>query len=111
MQMCDLQSLVNLVCDTSLDNGVRKHLARALRAQVVVLTNDVLKGKARTDRLTRQEIESGRNDGKIPCIKLVRERCGLGLKEAKDLVEDEFIRLGYSFKGYETLPVKACWEQ
>ena len=25
--------------------------------------------------------------GKIPCIKLVRERTGLGLKEAKDIVE------------------------
>ena len=109
--MCDLQSLVNLVCDTALDNGVRKHLARALRAQVVVLTNDVLGSKSRTDRLTRREIEAGRYEGKIPCIKLVRERCGLGLKEAKDLVEAEFTRLGYSFKGYAEAPVKYSWEQ
>ena len=61
MQMCDLQSLVNIVCDTALD-------------------------------------------------KLVRERCGLGLKEAKDLVEDEFIRLGYSFREYAEAPVKYSWE-
>ena len=98
--MCDLQNMVNLVCDESLDKGVRKHLARALRAQVAVMTNDILNGKPRTDRLTREEIEVGRYEGKIPCIKLVRDRCKLGLKEAKDLAENEFTRLGYAFKGY-----------
>ena len=97
MNHCDLQNLVNLVCDTSLDNGVRKHLARALRAQVVVLTNDVLGNKPRIDRLTHMEFKTGRNEGKWACIKLVRTRCGLGLKEAKDLVEAEFTRLGYAF--------------
>ena len=112
MQICDLQSLVNLVCDEYLDKGVRKHLARALRTQVAVMTNDILNGKPRTDRLTRQEIEAGRFEGKIPCIKLVRTRCGLGLKEAKDSVEAEFTRLGHLFKGVQPpASNKPYWEQ
>jgi ribosomal protein L7/L12 len=40
-------------------------------------------------RLTTREVEIYMRDGKIPAIRVVRERTGLGLKEAKELVERE----------------------
>lgn len=92
-----LNELVNMVNNASLDMGVRKHLARALRRQVVVETNTILGVTPRTDRLTLSEISIGQREGKIPCIKLVRDRCCLGLREAKDLVESEFSRMGLIF--------------
>lgn len=57
-------------------------------------------------RLTNNEWESGKNEGKIPCIKMVRARLGLGLKQSKDLVEYWFDEYGYSFKGYESVSVE-----
>ena len=47
--------------------------------------------------LTTTEIDIGKKEGKIPCIKAVRERTGLDLKNTKDLVEDYFAANGYQF--------------
>ena len=102
--------LVDMINNPCLDKGVRQHIARALRRMVVVETQDILglqkipredilglQKIPREDRLMQGEIFVGKNEGKIACIKLVRTRCNLGLKEAKDLVEAEFNRLGLSF--------------
>jgi ribosomal protein L7/L12 len=48
--------------------------------------------------MTNEEIEIGKNNGKIQCIKWVRNRTGLGLKDSKDLVEKVFRENGWIFK-------------
>ena len=92
-----LNELIMMVNNVSLDLGVRKHLARALRRQVIVDTDFILGYHYRIDRLTDAEIHLGRKQGKITAIKAVRDRCNLGVLEAKKLVESEFSRLGLTF--------------
>lgn len=47
--------------------------------------------------LTEEEIRLGTQQGKIAAIREYRSRTGLGLKEAKDAVEDYFLRKGLKF--------------
>lgn len=51
-------------------------------------------------QLTETEIIAGVRDGKIPAIRLYRERTGLGLKDSKDHVEHYFTVNNLQFKGY-----------
>lgn len=50
--------------------------------------------------MTYEEVETGKRDGKIAAIKMVRSRLGYGLTEAKSFVENEASRLGFDFGGY-----------
>lgn len=88
--------------EVTVDPILRKHLSMALRRATKLYTCDAVRPRVytRKDRLTTKEIETGRCVSKIQCIKDVRERTGLGLKDSKDLVEAEFDRLGYNFKPY-----------
>ena len=48
--------------------------------------------------LTPQEVDEGQYKGKIACIKMHRNRTGMGLKDSKDAVEAYFNKLGLYFK-------------
>lgn len=48
----------------------------------------------RVDRMNEAEIAECRAGRRIQAIKLARERTGFGLKEAKDLVDNDCARLG-----------------
>jgi len=54
-------------------------------------------GPARVDALTIEEVRVGLNSGKIPAIKLFRERVGVGLKDSKEAVEKFFAAAGLTF--------------
>jgi ribosomal protein L7/L12 len=47
-----------------------------------------LNGRSKTPTL--DEVECGTSRGRIPTIKMYRQRTGAGLKEAKDAIEDHF---------------------
>ena len=95
-----LETVYHAYVGTS-DPVARKHLAAALRRLTYLETQkDLPKGYTSPKGLTQKEIEVGRYEGKIPCIKLVRDRTNFGLKETKDLVEKYFYNHGFAFKGY-----------
>lgn len=50
--------------------------------------------------LTNEEIRAGRENGKISCIRLVKERLNLSLIDAKNLVELFFETNGLRFSRY-----------
>lgn len=47
--------------------------------------------------MTDEEIATAKHYGKIAAIKAVRARLNIGLKEAKDLVEAEEKRIGFTY--------------
>lgn len=47
--------------------------------------------------LTPEEVEAGQKEGKIAAIRAIRDRTQLGLKEAKEMVENYFIKHGLKF--------------
>lgn len=61
---------------------VRKHLAHAIQAKTRSLLQDVT-----PKTIIQSEKETYQNCGKIEAIKKVRMRTGLGLREAKQLIE------------------------
>lgn len=86
--------------EVTVDPILRKHLSMAMLRATKLYTAEAVRPRTsvRKDRLTTHEIEIGRNVSKIQCIKDVRDRTRLGLQDTKDLVENEFTRLGYHFK-------------
>lgn len=54
--------------------------------------------KKNTSFLTSEEIRVGETEGKLACVKLVKDRTQMFLMDAKRLVETEFERLGKTFK-------------
>jgi hypothetical protein len=88
------------------DPVIRRYLGRILRRKVRIVTQvDVsYSRKAPSQYLTLGEVDTGKQVGKIACIKQVRERTGIGLKEAKDLVEKWFADRNYVFKNGYTYP-------
>lgn len=52
------------------------------------------------NNLTMEEVRLGREHGKISAIKEYRGRTGAGLREAKDVVENYFIKYNLTFYGY-----------
>jgi hypothetical protein len=94
-----LKVLIDLIDDNrNSDKLLLEHLQDAL-----LRASQLFCGSFVTDRLTNEEIEVGKKQGKIACIKLVRARLYLGLKEAKDLVEAEEKRLGFACQYPQTL--------
>ncbi len=59
-----------------------------LEAQMQALLEHLGVGASSEDSLERQVIELIRADRVIEAVKLYRERTGLGLKEAKDAVDN-----------------------
>jgi ribosomal protein L7/L12 len=68
-----------------------------IKEVILLLLDDLLDSE---NRLTQQEINIAQNQGKIACIKMLRARLNLNLQEAKDFVENEATRLGFTFYGY-----------
>lgn len=84
-----IQRLINLYNET--DNT-------ALKAQLKKCAKIAFDlAFANSCALLPDEIDLGKDQGKIPCIKEVRARTGMGLKEAKDLVEKVFDQNGWVF--------------
>ena len=66
-------------------------------------------GRGREDRVRRDLITAG--DKKIPVLKVVREITGLGLKEAKDLVDNAPKPVKEGIKKEEAEKIKAQLEE
>lgn len=80
------------------DKIIRRHLAIVLRRKVKIMTNDDIVRKAPSQYLTPGEVDAGKTCGKITCIKMVRERTGMGLYDSKLLVEKWFSDHCYLFR-------------
>lgn len=74
------------------------HAGLALKETAKVYFNQIIEGQNQQSKLTRQEIEDGQNNGRVYCIRMVRDRLRLSLAETAHLVDSEFKRLGYMFK-------------
>ena len=72
-------------------------LGEALKESVdyLIAENDGLR-----QSMTFDEVERAKTEGKIPAIKMVRDRLGYGLAEANYFVENEACRLGFEFGDY-----------
>jgi ribosomal protein L7/L12 len=92
--VCDsLDTILQVVPNNPAIGITVRHLQILLTEQLLA---DVKKGS--TDKnLTAGEIRIGKEKGKIPSIKAYRERTGVGLKEAKDFVEDYFTKYNLEF--------------
>ena len=74
--------------------SIKRHIRIAIKKTVAEMLGEK---EQRHPRLTAQEEDAAFHQGKIASIKMVRERLGIGLKEAKDLVESEMERRGYKY--------------
>lgn len=92
----NLESALNLLdgCRDTVSSGKVASLARHFFG--LVLQEGMLKPASQIV-LTAEEIDAGKYQGKIPCIKLHRGRTGMGLKESKDAVEEYFHKNGWIF--------------
>lgn len=79
-----LTTLMGLYVNTQ-DSSVRLILKNNIEKIYKLVMGEFSHGE-----LTPAEIECGMCHGKIPCIKMVRSRTGLGLQEARALVEKIF---------------------
>lgn len=61
----------------------------------------IMEAMTPSEELTQHEIEIGRKEGKLACIREHKLRTGLSLVESKNRAEDEFKRLGLKFLGEE----------
>lgn len=91
-------SLPDTIC-LNIQTGKVEMLAAHAEVEVLdseLIVKELLVGHngALQHGLTQAEIFECRAGRKILAIKMVRERTGLGLKEAKDLVDAEFPALG-----------------
>lgn len=55
---------------------------------------------ASKNSLTQEEIRAGQEEGKLRCVKLLKERLSLPLMDCKRLAEEEFECLGLNFKSW-----------
>ncbi len=85
-----LMSLLNIYKDTN------KNVKKALKPTIDTLYSQFITG---LDALTDEEIQIGQNEGKIACVRAVRNRTGQGLVEVKNLCEKTF-KGKYCFTGH-----------
>lgn len=74
--------------------AIWKQADAALRAELKAIKDkiDELKNCGTADTLSRYELDALAQGNKINAIKSVRNRCNLGLKDAKDMVESAWAK-------------------
>ena len=92
----NLESALNLLngCTDTASSGKVANLSRHFFK--LVLQEGTLK-QASQVILTNEEIDAGKYQGKIPCIKMHRERTAMGLRDSKETVENYFTANGLFF--------------
>lgn len=84
------------------DESTREHIAKALQNLVTGLVTQCVPDP--TSALTPEEERLVVAGEKIAAIKLVRQRTGMGLKDAKDLVEQAIAYLAAKDRANRQLP-------
>jgi ribosomal protein L7/L12 len=83
-----------------------KKLQEVLLKTALDTVKPVRKNKLMYGLTPQEAATANRREGKIPAIKLYRDRTGCGLKEAKDAVEEYMLKmLGFTYWPAETRPV------
>jgi ribosomal protein L7/L12 len=87
-----IEALMNVLqCED--DETVQVYIAKALRRKVMLFTDSILPsrggepGPHQWDKITTAELEAANAGKKIQAIKLIRNRTGMGLLQAKQLIE------------------------
>jgi hypothetical protein len=81
-----MQQMMQLYQDTPVNRkDVRRPLEEAIRAGLRYFFEDT-----NPPELTAEEHAMAQRNEKIPAIRVIRARTGLGLKEAKDLYEKSY---------------------
>ncbi len=94
--MSDMQNIVGAF-ENSKNDSVKNHLRLALNTMMLEACGIVRYKRVDPNKLTPAEVRIGEFEGKIPCIKAYRGRLNCSLFDAKDAVENEFIRVGKVF--------------
>jgi ribosomal protein L7/L12 len=105
-RILDAVSAIDTAIDTNSDlskvvDAGRRAQVQLLKAAMLVVTSKLpvtSRSNKNPNNLTKAEqLKARETYGKIPAIKMVRERTGVGLKEAKDAVENWMGKnLGYT---------------